>query len=136
MKSRYALRSLVNLASRETRGPVSLSQIAVEEDISLNFLEQIFMALRKGKIVKSIRGPSGGYSLNRPAEEISLGQIMTAVGESIYPVKCVDEYFSKGYGSCPREKNCRAKNAWRELGRNMHQYLYRMTLSQLLGRKS
>ncbi len=131
-KSRYAVRALVNLAMRDNGKPVSLSLIAKEEEISLNFLEQIFMALRKANIVRSIRGPAGGYILCRKPEDVSVAEVIRAVGEPIFPVKCVDAYFSGRKSGCPREDGCLTKSAWRELGETINIFLKTLTLGHIL----
>ena len=137
-KSRYAVRALVNLWQRHDHDhPTPLSEIAAEEDISLNFLEQIFMALRREGIVNSVRGPAGGYSLGMPPEEVSLAMIIKAVGEPVFPVKCVDDYLSEcpEENKCYRSEKCRTRWAWLELGKSINDFLENLTLDKILERK-
>ena len=82
-KGRYAVMALTDLALYNNNGPVSLRDISLRQNISLLYLEQIFLRLKKYKIVKSIRGTKGGYKLERKATEIKLSEILSAVDENI-----------------------------------------------------
>ncbi len=134
-KSRYAVRALLNLANRPNGKPTSLAQIAGEEQISLNFLEQIFMSLRRNGIVKSVRGPAGGYLLARSPDAINVADILRAVGEPLYPVKCVDAHAAGKKSACSREEICMAREAWIEMGENIRMFLEALTLSHILDKK-
>ncbi|MBI3754189.1 MAG: Rrf2 family transcriptional regulator [Deltaproteobacteria bacterium] len=90
-KGQYAVRAMVSLVCHTNGGPITLKEISDSEDISLPYLEQLFVKLRKGNIVKSVRGPGGGYVLARPAGEIKVGEVITVVEESLNPVPCLDE---------------------------------------------
>src|SRR5512137_1503555 len=87
-KGRYAVRALYCLSTYQTDRPTPLSEVAKRQNISLNFLEQLFVHLRKNGIVTSVRGPRGGYKLSKPPEKITIGEILRAVGESTFPVFC------------------------------------------------
>jgi len=78
-KSRFAVTAMIDVALREERGPVSLAAISERHQISLSYLEQLFSKLRQSQLVESTRGPGGGYSLSRPAEKITVADIMSAV---------------------------------------------------------
>ena len=136
-RSRYAVRALVSLWMKsDGTKPVPLSEIAREEDISLNFLEQIFMSLRQNGIVSSVRGPAGGYLLNKETDQITLAEVIRAVGEPIFPVKCVDDYIDGSQREiCPRESNCQTRGAWLELGRSINDFLETFTISKILEKK-
>ena len=84
-KGRYAVTAMLDLASNESTRPVTLDMISQRQNISLSYLEQLFAKLRKAKLVKSVRGPGGGYLLNVNADEVSLTQIIEAVDENIDP---------------------------------------------------
>ncbi|CAD5374977.1 HTH-type transcriptional regulator IscR [Rubrivivax sp. A210] len=80
-KGRYAVNALIDLALREPAGPVALASIAQRQQISLSYLEQLFSALRRDGVVESTRGPGGGYTLGRPADQINIGQVVRAVDD-------------------------------------------------------
>jgi Rrf2 family transcriptional regulator, iron-sulfur cluster assembly transcription factor len=134
-KSRYAVRALVNMACRQSSNPVSLALIAEEENLSLNFLEQIFMPLRQQGIVTSVRGPSGGYLLSRDAAEISVADICRAVGEPLQPVRCLDAVCEGSGTLCPRQDTCLARIAWYELGMHISSYLDQLSLDDIVKKK-
>ncbi len=82
-KGRFAVNALIDLALREPAGPVALASISQRQQVSLSYLEQLFSRLRRDGIVESTRGPGGGYTLGRPATEINVAQIVTAVDEPL-----------------------------------------------------
>jgi Rrf2 family iron-sulfur cluster assembly transcriptional regulator len=129
-KGRYAVRALYCLSTFPKEKPVPLSEVAKRQGISLNFLEQLFVHLRKNGIVSSVRGPRGGYKLNKPAAEISIGEILRAVGESTFPVFCSEEY-SKGTKVCPRADECVSHLLWEKLGANINKFLDNTSLAEL-----
>lgn len=126
-KGQYAVRAMVNLACRSADKPVSLKEISGEEDISLAYLEQLFVKLRKGNVVRSVRGPGGGYVLARAPREISVGEIITVVEESLNPVACLDE----GSVGCERAAKCTTQNVWKALGDKIKEFLNSITLEDL-----
>ena len=87
-KGRYAVMAMADLASNAKNGPISLSEISIRQNISLPYLEQIFFKLKRNKLVKSSRGASGGYILEKPASEIKLSNIIYAVDEEIKTLNC------------------------------------------------
>ena len=87
-KGRYAVTAMLDLASNESTRPVTLDMISQRQNISLSYLEQLFAKLRKASLVKSVRGPGGGYLLNVNAEEVTLTQIIEAVDENIDLRRC------------------------------------------------
>ena len=129
-KGRYAVRALYCLSTFSKEKPVPLSEVAKRQNISLNFLEQLFVHLRKNGIVSSVRGPRGGYRLSKPPENITIGEILRAVGESTFPVFCSDEY-STGKKSCPRADDCVTHLLWERLGNNINQVLDATTLADV-----
>ncbi|MEZ4484227.1 MAG: Rrf2 family transcriptional regulator [Syntrophotaleaceae bacterium] len=102
------------------------STIAVREDISLAFLEQIFVKLRRAGLVRSIRGPGGGYVLGRSAEEIRIHEIIESVEQTLVPVACMDEN-----GECNCDDQCIAHTVWEGLGRRIRHFLSSITLADL-----
>ena len=129
-KGRYAVRALYCLSTYQTDRPTPLSEVAKRQNISLNFLEQLFVHLRKNGIVTSVRGPRGGYKLSKPPEKITIGEILRAVGESTFPVFCSDD-FSAGKKSCPRADECVTHMLWDKLGKTINKFLDSTTLADL-----
>jgi Rrf2 family iron-sulfur cluster assembly transcriptional regulator len=125
-KAQYAVRAMVNLNLHSEGKPVSLRDISLRESISLTYLEQLFVKLRRGEIVKSVRGPGGGYLLARPAKDIQVDEIIDSVEESLVPVSCMDQ--KKG---CACEDQCVTHNVWHGLGEKIRQFLSSITLDDL-----
>ena len=125
-KAQYAVRAMVNLNLHSDGGPVSLRDISLRESISLTYLEQLFVKLRRGQIVKSVRGPGGGYLLARPAREIQVDEIIDSVEESLVPVACMDQ--KRG---CACDDQCVTHNVWQGLGERIRDFLASITLEEL-----
>src|SRR3989344_2899619 len=86
-KGRYAVRAMLDLTFHSNGNPVRLQEISTRQSISLHYLEQLFRKLRTGKVVKSVRGPGGGYVLARSMDEISIKDVLDCVGENINPAR-------------------------------------------------
>jgi Rrf2 family iron-sulfur cluster assembly transcriptional regulator len=125
-KAQYAVRAMVNLNLYSEGSPVSLRDISLRESISLTYLEQLFVKLRRGKIVKSVRGPGGGYLLARPAREIQVDEIIDSVEESLVPVACMDQKHG-----CICDDHCVTHNVWHGLGEKIRDFLSSITLEEL-----
>lgn len=125
-KGRFAVTAMVDLAMRQTRGPVTLGAISERQHISLSYLEQLFGKLRRHKLVSSTRGPGGGYNLARPAQEVSVADIVTAVDESIDATQC------GGKENCHDDKRCMTHDLWATLNEKMHEYLSSVSLGDLV----
>ncbi len=125
-KAQYAVRALVSLNLNGDGEPVSIREISKWEDISLSYLEQLFVKLRRGKIVRSVRGPGGGYVLARSPGEIRVDQIIDSVEESLVPVSCMATD-----GSCGCTNECVTQNVWQELGNRVRDFLSSITLEDL-----
>ncbi len=125
-KAQYAVRAMVNLNLYSEGSPVSLRDISLRESISLTYLEQLFVKLRRGQIVTSVRGPGGGYLLARPAREIQVDEIIDSVEESLVPVACMD----KKHG-CVCDDQCVTHNVWHGLGEKIRDFLASITLEEL-----
>src|SRR5690242_1173163 len=102
-KGRYGVKAMLDLALHNSEGQVSLKSIAERQGLSENYLEQLFSALRKAGLVKSMRGAQGGYVLAMAAEEISVGAILRALEGSLAPVDCVSDGESS---QCSRSNGC------------------------------
>ena len=127
-KGRYAVMALVDLVTFSKTGPVTLSDIAERQEISLSYLEQLFGKLRKRGLVQSVRGPGGGYKLARLASETKISDVIMAVDEPIQTTRC-----SKGQGGCQHNKTrCLTHGLWEELGNKIYGYLDSVSLEDVL----
>lgn len=132
-KGRYAVMAMADLASREADAkPVSLSDIAGRQEISLSYLEQLFAKLRKGGLVVSVRGPGGGYRLSRPAAELRVADIILAVNEPISATRCKSGSPIGCTGSASR---CLTHDLWEELGRQIQIFLATVSLEDVVERR-
>jgi Rrf2 family protein len=119
---------MFDLASHSQNGPVSLKRISEREEISLNYLEQLFLKLRKAGLVESVRGPRGGYLLKKEPKEIRISDIARAVEESLAPTSCIElEKTSK----CRRIESCIPRLLWKRLGEKILEFLDSTTLADL-----
>ena len=125
-KGQYAVRAMVDLAYYSKDKPVTLQEIADREEISINYLEQLFTKLRRNRIVNSVRGPGGGYLLASRPDKISIGDIIEAVEESLTPVACVE-----GDVGCNRIDKCVTFKLWKGLGDRIKDFLKSITVQDL-----
>ncbi|MEA3544139.1 MAG: Rrf2 family transcriptional regulator [Thermodesulfobacteriota bacterium] len=125
-KAQYSVRALVSLNLTSGGLPVSIKEISEREKISLNYLEQLFVKLRRGGIVNSVRGPGGGYLLARPAADIRIDQIVDTVEEALMPLSCMN-----ADGSCGCEMECTTQSVWQGLGNQIRNFLASVTLEDL-----
>jgi Rrf2 family iron-sulfur cluster assembly transcriptional regulator len=125
-KGRYAVTAMLDLATNESGKPVTLDIISQRQNISLSYLEQLFAKLRKASLVKSVRGPGGGYLLDTSAEEISLTQIIEAVDENIDLRRC------QGAANCYMGKQCISHRLWCEVSSQLRDFLSHKTLQQVV----
>ncbi|BCD96582.1 Fe-S cluster assembly transcriptional regulator IscR [Marinagarivorans cellulosilyticus] len=128
-KGRYAVTAMLDLALFSTNGPVSLADISGRQDISLSYLEQLFSKLRQNDLVKSVRGPGGGYRLKHPLENIFVAQIIDAVNESVDATNCA------GKGNCKQGEVCLTHYLWDDLSQQIHQFLSRISLADLVAKR-
>jgi len=128
-KGRYGVRAMLDVAVHEGMGPVSVKSISQREGISLNYLEQIFNQLRRAELVKSVRGPGGGFLLSLRAREIKIMDIMKALKEAVTPVYCLD---NKEKTHCKYITDCSPRLLWRELGNKIKEVLEKTSLEDLL----
>ena len=125
-KGRYAVTAMLDLASKESSKPETLDMISQRQNISLSYLEQLFAKLRKASLVKSVRGPGGGYLLNVGPEEITLTEIIEAVDENIDLRRC------QGLRNCLRGKQCLSHHLWCEVSDQIRDFLSTRNLQQVI----
>ena len=128
-KGRYAVMAMVDLAKHSRGQPVSLAEIAERQEISLSYLEQLFARLRKGGLVKSMRGPGGGYRLAHSAAETRISDIILAVDEPIRATRCTP---GAPIGCPGNQTRCLTHDLWEELGNQIHLYLSSVSLSDVV----
>lgn len=131
-KGRYAVMALIDIGEHSTGGPVSLSEIADRQDISQEYLEQLFGKLRKAKLVESSRGPGGGYRLARPMEDLPVSDIILAVDEELRVTRCGGD----AVDGCVKGERCNAHDLWSSLGRQMMYFLSSITLDDVVNRRN
>jgi len=129
-KGRYGLRAVINLARSNHKRPISIGSIAAEENVSSEFLEQIFFKLKKAGLIRSIRGPGGGFVLNKAPGEISVHDILQAVGETHGLTPCT----LRRKTLCDRPEPCAAHDIWTGLQKTMEDYLTNVTLKDILAK--
>jgi len=128
-KGRYAVMALADLARREVGAAraVALADIAERQEISLSYLEQLFARLRRKGLVKSARGPGGGYRLARTAAETSIAEIVRAVDEPLRATRC-----SEGRGCMIKGERCLTHDLWEDLGQRIEDYLASVSLADVV----
>ncbi|MBZ0126300.1 MAG: Fe-S cluster assembly transcriptional regulator IscR [Rhodocyclales bacterium] len=125
-KGRFAVTAMIDLAQRQSNGPVTLAGISERQKISLSYLEQLFGKLRRHHIVASVRGPGGGYRLARGMNEVSVADIIAAVDEPLDATNC------GGRENCQDEQRCMTHDLWTNLNKRMHEYLASVSLFDLV----
>lgn len=131
-KGRYAVMAMVDLASNSGGAPVALADIAERQEISLSYLEQLFAKLRKGGLVRSVRGPGGGYLLAHAVGELRVSDIILAVDEPIRATRCAP---GSPAGCRSNRSRCLTHDLWEELGNQIHLYLSSVTLADVCQRR-
>ena len=127
-KGRYAVTAMLDLALNQGKGAVTLQDIALKQDISLSYLEQLFAKLRGDGMVRGTRGPGGGYRLARSAEAISVAAIISAVDEKADMTRC------GGEANCQNGEKCLTHELWTELSLEIYQFLDGISLANLVSR--
>jgi Rrf2 family iron-sulfur cluster assembly transcriptional regulator len=120
---------MLDVALHSTRGPVPLADISERQAISLSYLEQLFSRLRKDQLVDSVRGPGGGYLLGRDAANISIGEVIRAVDESVDATRC------QGQADCQSGDRCLTHSLWQDLSDRISSFLNDITLGELMAKR-
>jgi len=128
-KGRYAVTAMLDLAIRYDEGPVTLADISETQGISLSYLEQLFARLKKSGLVTGLRGPGGGYRLAHEPRDISIAQVLNAIGEGTDTTLCA------GNEDCQEGERCLTHALWKKLGTEIDDFLNDITLAGFLDRK-
>jgi Rrf2 family iron-sulfur cluster assembly transcriptional regulator len=131
-KGRYAVMAMVDLAQQGMGEPTSLAEIAERQEISLSYLEQLFAMLRRAGLVKSVRGPGGGYLLAHDRSETRIADIILAVDEPIRATRCTP---GSATGCRSDRTRCLTHDLWEELGNQIHLYLSSVSLADVCERR-
>ena len=130
-KGRYAVTAMLDLSLHSGNGPVSLLEISERQDISLSYLEQLFSKLRRQELVKSMRGPGGGYTLSRGPDKIAISNIIMAVDENLDVTNC-----GNASGGChDTNKRCLTHNLWMDLSNRIQSFLDDISLQDLMDKR-
>ena len=127
-KGRYAVMAMVDLARHGNDRPVSLAEIAERQEISLSYLEQLFAKLRRNGLVRSVRGPGGGYLLAHDRDETRICDIIVAVDEPIEAVRCTP---GEAFGCRGDRSRCLTHDLWEELSNQIRLYLSSVSLGDV-----
>ncbi len=125
-KGRYAVTAMLDVALKDQKSPVSLADISERQGISLSYLEQLFSKLRRAGLVKSVRGPGGGYLLGRNAEDINVAEVILAVNEVLDATRC------SGKANCQDGRACLTHNLWQDLSDQIQNFLSSISLASVL----
>ena len=128
-KGRYGMKAVLDLALHSNEGLISLKSIADRQELSENYLEQLFASLKKAGVVKSTRGSQGGYELGRAPNEISVGDILRALEGSLAPVECVED---SEQPACEKSENCVTRLIWIKIRDSVNEVVDSISLEQLV----
>jgi Rrf2 family iron-sulfur cluster assembly transcriptional regulator len=129
-KGRFAVTAMIDVAMHGSGGPVTLAAVSERQKISLSYLEQLFGKLRRHGLVDSVRGPGGGYNLARPAQDVSVADIILAVDEPIDATQC------GGRENCYDDRRCMTHELWAALNAHIFSFLRSVTLAQLVAQQN
>ena len=128
-KGRYAVTAMLDLAVHRNDGPISLADISDRQGISLSYLEQLFAKLRRNGLVKSVRGPGGGYQLSRDDSQIFVAEIIDSVDENVDATRC------QGKADCQNGETCLTHELWSDLSGQIHQFLSEIDLASIIAKR-
>jgi Rrf2 family iron-sulfur cluster assembly transcriptional regulator len=131
-KGRYAVMAMIDIGEHSGGHPVSLADIAERQEISQEYLEQLFGKLRRAGLVESARGPGGGYKLAREACDIPVSEIILAVDEPLRVTRCEGD----AVDGCVKGEKCCAHDLWSSLGRQMMYFLASITLEDVVAKRN
>jgi len=126
-RSRYGTRMILKLAESYNKGPLQIGEIASQLDISVKYLEQLIIPLKKANLITSVRGPKGGHKLAKPPKEITVGEIVKILEGGIDLTDCV-----ANPAVCEKNKSCNTRSIWEEATKAMYDNLNSITLSSMI----
>ena len=126
-RSRYGTRMMLDMAQHYDEGPIQIGDIAKRQDISVKYLEQLIIPLKKANYVKSVRGPKGGHMLAKSPEEVTVGEIVEVLEGEINLARCIESP-----EICDRSDTCLTRGVWEEATRAMYDKLNSITLSKMI----
>ena len=126
-RGRYGVRILMDIARHQNQGPAPTSDISLRQGISVKYLDQLLPTLKKADLVKSVRGPKGGYLLSRPAEEISVGEVVSLMERHIQLTECASDP-----GTCDRSDSCTVRRVWQEATQALLDKLNSISIASLM----
>lgn len=129
-KGRYAVTAMLDIALHQQRGPVSVAEVAERQAISSAYLEQLFSKLKRAGLLRSVRGPGGGYELARVPGEVNVAHIIAAVGEGVDATRC------KGTADCQDGATCLTHELWTELSTRIDEFLSGVNLQDLVAQRA
>lgn len=129
-KGRYAVTAMLDLAVHQKAGPISLADISRRQGISLSYLEQLFAKLRKHNLVNSVRGPGGGYQLERDPGRIFVAEIVDSVDENVDATRC------SGRADCQHGEMCLSHQLWSDLSSEIHHFLSGIDLASIIAKRN
>lgn len=128
-KGRYAVTAMLDIALHHEQGPVSVAEVAERQGISSAYLEQLFSKLKRAGLLRSVRGPGGGYELALPLAQISVAAIIGAVGEGVDATRC------HGAADCQDGATCLTHDLWTALSNRIDEFLSDISLAQLVAQR-
>ncbi len=131
-RGRYAVAAMADIARWSDGKPINLASIEERQGISLSYLEQLFLQLRRAQIVSSVRGPGGGYRLSRSADEITLSEIISAVDESMVVTRCQPDVPG---GCLASGERCQTHDLWNELSLHISAFFHSITLGDIVAHR-
>lgn len=126
-RSRYGTRMMLDMAQHYNEGPIPIGDIARRQDISVKYLEQLIIPLKKANYIKSVRGPKGGHMLAKSPEEITVGEIVNLLEGGINLTDCIEKP-----DICNRSSHCLTRGIWQEATKAMYDKLNSITLSEMI----
>ncbi len=130
-RGRYGLKAIYELALHYGEGPIPLNEVANKQKLSESYLEQLFLSLRKDKLIKSVRGAQGGYMLNRKPEDITVGDVLRCLEGNIAPALCLEDGVKE---ECSMSDECITKYVWSEIKNSLDNVIDSITLEDMINK--
>jgi Rrf2 family protein len=131
-KGQYGVRAMFELAKNFDKGPMTIKEIAERQDVSVAYLEQLLNRLRKASLIKSRKGPGGGYMISKKPEEISVGMILNSLEGPVAITRCLGPSAKR----CKRVDSCVTRLLWKSLGEKIEEFLNTINLKDLINEET